>query len=284
MTVLAFLGTGAMGAPMARNAARAGLTVRAWNRTRAKAEPLAALGVEVPGTAAEATEGADVVVTMLSDGPATLAAVDGALRQGQVWAQMGTVGVAWTDRLAELAAQAGVAFVDAPVLGSLPAAESGDLVVLASGPDGAIDRISAFFGAVGRETKRLGAAGNGTRVKLVFNYWALGLTALTGEVVALADALGPGGARFLELIEGGFADAPYAQLKGKKMVSGDLSPMFRLALGHKDVGLALEAGAAAALELTVAEAVLEEMGRAIARGYGDSDTAAVIEATRPGSA
>ena len=134
MTTVGLLGTGAMGAPMARSAAGAGLAVRAWNRSPEKAAPLAEAGVLVCNTPVAATAGADLVVTMLSDGPATASAVEGVLGAGQVWAQMGTVGVAWSDRLSELAAAAGLAFVDAPVIGSLPAAEAGDLVVLASGP------------------------------------------------------------------------------------------------------------------------------------------------------
>ena len=112
----------------------------------------------------------------------------------------------------------------------------------------------------------------------------LGLTALTGEVLALADGLGAGGERFLKLIEGGFADSVYAQMKGKKMLTSDWSPLFKLALGHKDLALVIEAAGAAGLELGVAEAILVEMDSAIGRGYGDADTAAVIEAIRPGSA
>lgn len=281
MTRVAFLGTGAMGAPMARNLAAAGHDVRAWNRTRERAEGLGATVCDTPQSAAE---GAEVLVTMLSDGPATGEAVDGTLRPGLLWAQMGTVGVDWTERLAGLATAAGADFVDAPVIGSTPAAVSGELIVFAAGADEAIDRGGPVFSNVAKETIRLGEVGAATRLKLVFNYWVLGLTALTGEVLALADGLGAGGERFLKLIEGGFADSVYAQMKGKKMLTGDLSPLFKLAHGYKDVVLVLEAAAAAGLDLEVGVAVREEMKRAIDRGYGELDTAAVIEAIRPGSA
>jgi 3-hydroxyisobutyrate dehydrogenase len=282
--VVAFLGTGAMGAPMARNIAAAGHDVRAWNRTPARAEAIAGERLTAWTSASEAAAGADVLVTMLADGAATAEATGGALREGLVWAQMGTVGLEWNERLAEQAASAGASFVDAPVLGSLPAAESAELIVLASGPDAAIDAAQPVFDAIGTETHRLGDVGAGTRMKLVFNYWVLVLTALTGETVALADGLGAGGGRFLELIAGRLPDSAYAQMKGKKMVTGDLSPMFRLVLGRKDVALALEAARDAQLDLAVGDAVLAEMDLAIRRGYGDADTAAVIEATRRGSA
>jgi 3-hydroxyisobutyrate dehydrogenase len=274
---VAFLGTGAMGAPMARNLAAAGHDVRLWNRTADRAE---GLGGVVCATPTEATEGADVLVTMLSDGPTTVEAVGGALRPGLLWAQMGTIGIDWTRGCAELAAGAGAELVDAPVIGSIPAAEAGELIVFASGDDSAIDRAEPVFSVVAKETLRLGELGASSRTKLVFNYWGLGLTALTAEVLALADGLGVGGERFLKLIEGGFADSTYAQMKGRKMVTDDWSPLFKLALGRKDVALALEAADAAGLDLTVAAAVVETMDRAIARGYGEGDTAAVIQGTR----
>jgi len=281
MARVAFLGTGAMGAPMARNLVAAGHDVRVWNRTAERAE---GLGGVVCATPAEATEGAEILVTMLSDGPATIEAVDGALRPGLLWAQMGTVGIDWTQRCSELAAAAGAELLDAPVIGSTPAADAGELIVFASGDTAAIDRAEPVFSVVAKETLRLGELGAGSRLKLVFNYWVLGLTALSGEVLALAEGLGVGGESFLKLIEGGFADSTYAQMKGKKMLTQDWSPMFKLALGRKDVALAIDAATDAGLELTVAAAVVETMDRAIERGYGDGDTAAVITATRSGSA
>jgi 3-hydroxyisobutyrate dehydrogenase len=281
---VAFLGTGAMGAPMASNLARAGIEVRAWNRTRDRAEPLAADGVEVVDTAAEAAEGADVVVTMLADGPAVAGAVDGVLAPDRLWLQMSTVGVDWTDRLAGAAREAGAVFVDAPVLGSIRPAATGDLTILASGPEEARERSRPVFDAVGSRTLWLGEAGNGTRQKLVMNFWALAVTAVAGETIALAETLGVGGERFVELIEGQVSDSPYARMKAPLMLERDYPPSFRLELGRKDVALAVEAAREAGIELAVGEAVVEAMDRAIERGYGDGDIAAVIESTRPGSA
>lgn len=125
---VAVLGTGIMGAAMARNLARAGLDVRAWNRTRARAEPLAADGVRVAGTPAEAVDGAEVVLTMLLDGDAVLDAIRqaaDALPAGALWLQTSTVGVESLPSLARFADEHRLRFVDAPVLGTKAPAEKG---------------------------------------------------------------------------------------------------------------------------------------------------------------
>src|SRR5215472_14937194 len=131
---IAVLGTGLMGAPIARRLAEAGHDVRAWNRTRAKAE---GLGGRVAGTPREALDGAEFVVTMLADGPTVEAALGDTLdaATGAVWAQTSTVGINWTTRLAGLARQHGLVYVDAPVLGTRAPAEEGQLVVLLAGPE-----------------------------------------------------------------------------------------------------------------------------------------------------
>jgi 3-hydroxyisobutyrate dehydrogenase len=268
---------------MARNLARSGLEVRVWNRTRARAEPLAADGIAVCDSPAAAADGADVLVTMLTDGPAVSESVAGLLRPGLLWLQTSTVGVEWCERLAAEAERGGAVLVDAPVLGSVAPAEAGELTVLASGPDEAIGRLAPVLDAIGSSTLRLGAAGAGTRMKLVFNFWILAVTAAASEAIALAEELGAGGGRFLELIAGTFADAGYAQRKGPSMLARDYPPSFRLGLGRKDAALALEAGRAEELRLRLGEALVAAMDAAIARGYGDSDIAAVHEATRSGS-
>ena len=142
LRTIAVLGTGTIGEPVARNLGRAGFAVRAWNRTRAKAEPLAADGVTIAGSPAEAVAGADVFLTLLSDGDAVedVVARHGAAesaRESAVWIQSSTVGLAATERLEALADEHGLVFVDAPVLGTREPAEKGELVVFASGPESA---------------------------------------------------------------------------------------------------------------------------------------------------
>ena len=280
---VAFLGTGIMGAPMARNVRAAGHEVNAWNRSPEKAEPLARDGVTVARSVAEAVAGADVVVTMLADAAAVEAVVDEALGalDGAVLVQMSTIGLDATERLERRADEAGVAFVDAPVSGTKQPAEQGQLLVLASGPEEVRERVEPVFDAVGSRTVWLGAAGMGQRLKLVLNTWLLGMTEALAEAIALAEALGLDARTFLETIDGAPVGAPYAQIKGPMMIEGEFPPAFPLALAAKDAGLALEAAESAGLRLAALTAVRDQMQRAADAGHGDQDMAATIYASRP---
>jgi 3-hydroxyisobutyrate dehydrogenase len=279
---VALLGTGIMGAAMARNLVSAGIGVRAWNRTREKAEPLAEEGVEVADSPAEAVGGADFLLTMLPDADTTVeAAGDGALRtlsEGAVWLQMGTVGIEGNDRLVALAREAGVAYVDAPVLGTKEPAEQGKLVVLASGPEAVGERCEPVFDAVGGKTLWLGEAGEGSRLKLVTNNWIAGILTVLGETITFAEALGVDPERFLEVIEGGPLNAPYAQIKGRMMIEAEFPPSFSLKLARKDVGLILEAARSEGLRLALTDAVAERYDQAMQSGHGEEDMAAIYEA------
>jgi 3-hydroxyisobutyrate dehydrogenase len=272
---VAVLGTGIMGAPMARNLARAGHGVTAWNRTRAKAEGLDARVADSP---AEAVDGADAVITMLSDGDAVAAALDGVTLGGeQVWWQASTVGLEATERLARLAGDA--AFVDGPVLGTRQPAEEGKLIVLASGPREARQRLAPLFEAVAAKTIEVGdEAGASSRLKLVLNAWIVSLVESLGETIALAEGLEVDPRRFFEAIEGGPLDFPYARMKGKLMLERAYDePSFKLSLAAKDARLALEASHG---DLPLLEAVRAQMERAVEAGHGDHDMAATVEACR----
>jgi 3-hydroxyisobutyrate dehydrogenase len=280
---VAVLGTGTMGRPMARNLARAGFSVRAWNRTIDKARPLEADGVEVVEAPADAIRDVDAVLTMLADGPAVerVIAEEGALdamRDDALWLQASTVGLQAIERLMELARVAGVEIVDCPVLGTREPAERGELTVLASGPEHARQRCEPVFDAIGSRTVWLGEAGAGTRMKLVVNNWLLAFTAALGETLALAKALDLDPEDFLRIIDGAPMGAPYAQLKGKLMLERSYPPSFRLALAEKDASLVLEAAERAWLEPKVARAVKELFARSDELGHGDEDMAAVYEA------
>ncbi|MBN9624365.1 MAG: NAD(P)-dependent oxidoreductase, partial [Actinobacteria bacterium] len=252
---VAVLGAGGtMGRGIARNAAVAELPVHAWNRTPAKLGDLAEEnGIETFATAREAVVDADLVVTMLSDAEATLAAMSGpdggaAGSEGAIWVQMGTIGVAGSERCAALARDRGLLYIDAPVLGTKVPAEEGTLIVLASGPEGSRERLEPFFDAVGRRTIWLGEAGQGSRLKVVVNSWICAVTEGTAEMFRLARALGLEPHLVLDAIEDGPLEAPYMRMKGEMMLKGDYTPSFRLALGAKDAALAVAAGAEAGAE------------------------------------
>ena len=281
---VAVLGTGIMGAAMARNLLSAGMEVRAWNRTREKAEPLAEDGAKVTDTPAEAAEGADFLITMLSDAGTVEEAVGGnvlpVLAEGGVWLQMSTVGTEGSGRLERLAAERGVAYVDAPVLGTKQPAEQGALIVLASGPEEVRERSQPVFDAVGSKTLWLGPAGAGSRLKLVVNNWIVGLVGVLAETIALAEATGVDPARLLEVIEGGPLGLPYAQIKGKMMIEEEFPTSFSLRLARKDAALVLDAAEKEGLRLAVAEAVAARFDEALDAGHGEDDIASVFRAAR----
>lgn len=277
------LGTGIMGAAMARNLAGSGHTVRVWNRTRAKAEPLTAAGIRVTGSPAEAVEGADVVLTMLYDGPATLEVMEEALpalRPGVVWVQSTTAGLEGLGELAAFAAAHGLVFYDAPVLGTRQPAEAGQLTVLAGGPDGHRDVVAPVFDAVGARTVWTGEAGSATRLKLVANSWVLAATAATGEVLALSEALGVDPQSFFDLIAGGPLDMGYLHAKAGLVLDDRLTPpQFAVGTAAKDARLIVRAAEQHGIRLDVAAASAARLERAAAQGHADEDMAAAYFAS-----
>jgi 3-hydroxyisobutyrate dehydrogenase len=284
-TTIAVLGTGIMGAAMALNLISAGMEVRAWNRSREKAEPLEKDGAKVANDPADAARDANFLLTMLSDTDAVEEAVRGgalpALAEDGVWLQMSTVGEVGNERLLRLAADHEVAYVDAPVLGTKQPAEQGQLIVLASGPEEVRERSEQVFGAVGSKTVWLGNAGEGTRLKLVVNNWIVGLLGVLAETVAFAEAIGVDPAKFLETIEGGPLGLPYAQIKGSMMVEEDFPTSFSANLARKDAGLVLDSARAHDLHMRITEAVTARFNEAIQAGHGEEDMAAVYRTARP---
>jgi len=283
-TKVAVLGTGIMGAAMARNLLAGGIEVCAWNRSREKAEPLQEDGAEVADSPADAARGADFLLTMLADADAVEEALAGdvlpALAEGGVWLQMSTVGEDGTKRLEETANEHGVDFVDAPVLGTRQPAEQGQLIVLASGPEGARERSQQVFDAVGSKTVWLGEAGAGSRLKLVVNNWIVGLLGVLAETVAFANSVGVDPSRFLETIEGGPLGLPYAQLKGNMMIEEDFPTSFSARLARKDASLVLGTAEAHDLEMPIARTVAARFDEAIKAGHGEEDMAAIYRAAR----
>ncbi len=286
-TTIAVLGTGIMGAAMARNLISTGMEVRAWNRTREKAEPLTEDGAKVVDTPAEAAEGAGFVLTMLADAEAVAEAVDGkdgalsTLPDDGVWLQMSTVGAEGHERLARIAEERGVFYVDAPVLGTKQPAEQGQLIVLASGPEEVQERCQPVFDAVAASVLWLGPAGAGSRLKLATNNWIVGILGVLAETISLAEATGVDPSQFLQVIEGGPLGLPYAQMKGQMMIEEEFPTSFSANLARKDAGLVLDAAEASGLRLPLTEAAAAHFDETINAGHGEEDMAAVYRATRP---
>lgn len=274
---VAVLGAGStMGRAMARNIARAGIPVRAWNRTRAKARPLEDDGIGVFETPAQAVEGAAVIVTMLSDADAVLGVIAEAAAgagDGTLWLQMSTIGEAGIDRCGELAERHGLTLLDAPVLGTRQPAEEGKLVVLASGPDELRERVQPIFDAVGHKTIWVGEAGAGTRLKIVTNSWVLAVVEAGAEMIALAESLNVDAGLIFQAIEGGPLDLPYLRLKAKAITERNFDPSFRLGLAAKDARLIEESARRHAVDVPLFATVRRRLEEG-AKEHGDEDLSA----------
>jgi 3-hydroxyisobutyrate dehydrogenase len=276
---VAVLGVGIMGSAMARNLVAAGLRTSVWDRSPSATATLSEAGALAAASPDEAVRDARVVITMLPTADVVNSVIfDGvaeAFAEGAAWAQMGTIGVAATT---EIAGRLGkvrpdVMLVDAPVSGTKGPAETGQLLILASGPPAAEAVVSPAFSVIGRKTVWLGEAGQGSRMKLAVNAYMSTLIEGVAEAVELADQLGIDTAKLAEAIEGGPLDAPLADAKLLKMERGDFAPEFPLEWALKDVDLAIDAAGGDKLPLLVA--LSRQWHAAVEAGHGRQDVSAV---------
>jgi 3-hydroxyisobutyrate dehydrogenase-like beta-hydroxyacid dehydrogenase len=273
---VAILGTGKMGAAIARRLHSEGFDLVLWNRTREKAEALT-VG-RVAATPAGAAAGAEVVISMLT-GPTAVREVylegEGAVQAaaGQVYLEMSTVGPAAVKELAEVIEARGAELVDAPVLGSVPAVESGSLVVLCGGSEKAVTRARTVLEALG-EVRLVGPLGSGARLKLVANSMLGGVSVLAAELLAAGAAAGlPREEVFWALSR----MVPYLKARERGYLEGVHEPvLFRLLDMVKDLDLALEMFEDADAEAPVLEEVREVFDEA-AEEVGELDLSAITE-------
>jgi len=280
---VAMLGVGAMGHGMATSALRAGIPTIVWNRTPQATRDLAELGAEVAPSAADAARRAAIVVTMVTDTDAVISiALDegmlAALAPGTIWAQMSTIGVAGIEHVAALVdkERPDIALVDAPVSGSKDPAEHGELTIFASGPDEARAPVTPLFDALGRRTIWVGAAGTGTRLKLVNNTWLAFSAEAVAAAVALARRLGLDTETVVDALAGGPLVSAWQAAKLQRILNGDFSAQFALSLALKDVHLALEA--ADGDRLAALNCLADEWQVAVDHGLGDQDLTVMTRA------
>jgi 3-hydroxyisobutyrate dehydrogenase len=285
---IAVLGAGGtMGLAIARNLARAGHEVRGWNRSREKAEPLADDGVTITDTPAQAAQGATVILSMLADGEAVLGsmrgengALAGARGEDVVWLQMSTIGEVATEECIDLAREHGLAFVDAPVLGTKGPAEQGKLVIMASGPEGLRERLAPIFDVIGQRTMWVGEAGAGTKLKIAANSWIITVVEGAAETFALAEGIGIDPQLVLDAIAGGPLDLPYLHTKGEAIMQRRFDPSFKLALAAKDAALVEEAAARHGLDLPMLATIRRRLEEGVPE-HGDEDVSATYLTSAP---
>ncbi|MFF0133368.1 NAD(P)-dependent oxidoreductase [Streptomyces mirabilis] len=283
--VVAVLGTGTMGEAMARNIAAAGVGLRAWNRNRAAAEPLADTGAAVCNTPAEACQGADIVLTALANEKVVADVMDRA-RDGlgghTVWVQTCTVSPDGSRRLAEQATRLNVAYVEAPLLGTKEPAVAGTLTILAASPQQeAREAVRPVLEAVGTRTVWLDEVGQPSSLKLAYNAWVLTTVEGIAESLTLAGTLGVDPRLVIEVIDDSGLNSQYVQNKGPKMIDDDLdTPSFPLEAAAKDASLITDTARAAGLHLGIAEVVRERLRLAADDGLGRADVAATYRMSR----
>ena len=285
-----FLGLGRMGRPMALNLVKAGHRVRVWNRSPGAAEALRAHGAEPVATPAEAFRG-DAAVTMLADDAALRAVLmeggllDQAERPG-LHLGTSTISVALAEELAAVHGRAGVPYVSAPVFGRPDVAEAGKLNILAAGPEAAIAAAQPLLDAMGAKTWRFGEApARANAVKLAGNMMIVAAIEAMGEAAALGEAHGVPAADLLDLLTNTIFSAPVYKNYGASIAAGRYEPPgFGLALGAKDVRLALAAAEAARVPMPLASVLRDSLLDALAHGDGEKDLAALatVSARRAG--
>ena len=271
------VGLGTMGAPMARHLIAAGHRVTVWNRTRAKEEPLADPGAPRAESPAAAAEGADAVLTCVSDDPDVRAVVlgdEGAARTlppGAVLIDCSTASPTLARELAWELGQTGRMFVDAPVSGGSEGAEKGTLTVFVGGAEEAVDRAMPVLSTFGARITHLGEAGAGQAAKAVNQVVLAGVYAGVAEGVVLAERFGLPFERLLPALAAGAADSWVLRQRAGNMVRGRYPLGFRTALHLKDVRIALGEASSMGLPLEVAELVAGIEEKLVDAGYGDED-------------
>ena len=279
---IGFIGTGIMGAGMARSLIRHGYRVRLYNRTRHKAEKVAEAGGEVASCPAEAADGADVVITMLADPAAVFETMQGeqgvlsSIKPGKVVIDCSTVSPPSTLRLQQLLRDRGAEMLDAPVFGSKNEAEKGELGFLVGGDEQVIARVQGVFDCMGR-ARHVGGNGMGASAKLVLNLIMAGTLQVFHEGMVLASKAGLDPSAMLELILASRARSGIIEMKAPQVLNRDFTPFFPLQLMAKDMRLVHESAEALGIQLPVAETLKGVFAQCLKAGLGGEDFCAAIK-------
>ena len=280
-----FLGLGRMGTPIVRNLVAAGFPVTVWNRTRSRADELAA---EVPLTVADDPAGlaaaVDVTMTMVSD-DASVEAVylgpDGVVAgigPGAVAMDLSTVAPATSERVAAAVRERGADFVDSPVSGSTNSAAARELILMVGGEDATVARVQPVLDAIGAASYHLGPVGTGATMKLAVNSIVYGLNAALSEALVLAERAGIDRLAAYEVFSRSAIAAPVVHYRRAAFERpGEVPVSFRLALGVKDLRLITELAAQVGAPVPQAAANLEILRAAEAGGFADWDLAGLAE-------
>ena len=270
---IGFLGLGNMGEPIAANLVAAGHTVKVWNRTAAKAEPLVKKGAKLAKDVADASRG-EIVVTMVADDHAVEQLLESGLLDslpvGALHISLSTISVAMAERLKHVHAERKQLYVSAPVFGRPEAAEARKLFVVAAGAKEALQKAKPVLDAIGQQTVELGEDPvQANVVKISGNFLIASAMEAMGEAVALVRKYGVDPVQYMEFLTSTLFAAPIYKNYGMRIAKSEYTPVgFRAPLGLKDARLALAAGEGKAMALPFASVIRDQMLTTIAH-YGE---------------
>jgi 3-hydroxyisobutyrate dehydrogenase len=283
---VAFLGLGIMGSRMAANLAKAGFPLVVWNRTQSKAEEFCAAhdGSALAQTPAQAAAEADIVVTMVVDGPQVQEVLLGhegvasGAEAGLLCVDCSTIGASFTRAIAGALDERGIRMIDAPVTGSSPRAEDGTLTIMAGGSDEDFARARPVLEAMGKTIVHAGPLGHGQTVKLINNAVAASNAAVLGQALVVAARAEVDLDALLAVMAAGSGNSTMLELKARPMREHDYTTLFKLDHMLKDVRLCLEEGEELGVPFPFAALTREILVTGSGLGHGDEDFAALIEA------
>ena len=285
-TNVAILGLGTMGSGMAANLLKAGFSLAVYNRTPAKAQPLADAGARLALTPAEAAKDAAFVISMLADDPASREVwlgENGALKatsKDTILIESSTVSPLWIDELADLAVRHGVELLDAPVAGSRLAAAAGQLSFLVGGSAATLEAATPILKPMSKEILHLGPIGSGAKLKLINNFLCGVQVASLAEGLTWIERSGLDREKSLAFLKTGAPGSPLLGALSERMVSRNYTVNFLLRLMSKDLLYAQNEAAHSNVNLATAQAARSLFEAAIAKGFGESDMSSVIEPLR----
>jgi 2-hydroxy-3-oxopropionate reductase len=285
MKKIGFIGLGIMGSHMAANLIRAGYDVTGYDVVPESVERLLQAGGKPAPSIAEATAGAEVVITMLPDSPQVAEVVLGpggvleTAAPGLLLIDMSSIAPGTSLAVAKAAATAGngVRVLDAPVSGGEQGAIKASLSIMVGGDLEDFETARPIFEDLGRTIVHVGGHGAGQTVKAANQLMVAGIIALVSEAIVLLEASGVDGERGLEVLAGGLAGNRILDLKSASMLAREFEPGFRIDLHHKDMGIALASGRAAGVALPVTGVVAQLVAAARAKGYGSLDHSALLQ-------
>jgi 3-hydroxyisobutyrate dehydrogenase-like beta-hydroxyacid dehydrogenase len=273
------IGLGNMGTAIAERLLDAGSELRVFNRTPAKAKPLAARGAVVVETAGELAADVDVVLTSLPDDAAfeaVAAEIVESAQPGTVLVDVSTVSPAASARVAAIADDAAVAYLRAPVSGNPTVVRAGNLTFIVSGARETLEHVEPVLLAIGPTIHHVGDGEQARVVKLAINLMIAGLAQLISEALVLGEASGVSREALLRVMASSAVGAPFVEYKTEPLLRDDYSATFTTALMEKDIDLVLDAAGTARVQLPLARDLKELLHSAIGAGYGDDDFMALF--------